>query len=154
MDDGSIVLHGVGCVQHRGENLVVYVDEGERLFGQVRAGGGHRRHCVPLVQGLFAGQHVPAVEPVVHHRPLFLVDHLGGDFRQVGGGDDGFHPRQSQRPGRVDTPDAGMGVGATQNLAVQHPGQVDIGGVTGPAHHLVGSVMPDRTGAHHTEFLG
>ncbi len=68
-----------------------------------------------------------SVSPVDHHQvisycPFFLVGYLSGYFRQVGGGDDGFHSRERQRPARVDTPDTGMGVGTTQNFAVQHPG--------------------------------
>ena len=41
----------------------------------------------------------------------------------------------------VDATDAGVGVGAAEDFAVQHAGQVDVGGITGAAHDLVGAVV-------------
>ena len=107
-----------------------------------------------LVQSLFAGHDISTVEPVIYGGAFLLVGHFSRDFRQVGGCDDGFHSRQRQCPAGVDASDTGMGVGTTQYLAVQHPGQVYIGGVTGAAHHFVGTVMPDRTSTYDAILLG
>src|SRR5262245_48372742 len=40
-------------------------------------------------------------------------------------------------------------MGATENHAVQHPGQLDIGSVSGGARDFVPAVVTDRPGAQH-----
>ena len=48
---------------------------------------------------------------------------------------------------RVYGQDARMGVGAAQDLSVQHAGQVDIAGVNGLACDLVDTVVTNRSSA-------
>ena len=64
--------HGVFEGQHRLQHFVVDVDQGQRLLGDVRAGGGHGGDGVSLVQRLLVGHHV------LGHQP-----HVALRFRQV-----------------------------------------------------------------------
>ncbi len=43
-----------------------------------------------------------------------------------------------------------MGVGAAQDLAVEHSGKVDVGSITGAAHHLIRAVVAHRASTDDT----
>ena len=84
--DGGVVFHCVVGVEHRLQHLILHVYQGQRLLGDVDAGGGNRRQGMAPVQDLLSRQDVTAVEPVIDGCPLFQVGHLGGDLGQISGG--------------------------------------------------------------------
>ena len=104
------------------------------------------------VKGFFPGYDVPAVKTVVDSSALFLIRYLGRHLRKIGAGGNGLDPRQGQGAGGVNVLDHRVGMGTAQQLAVQQPSGVDIGGVAGPAHHFIRPVMADGTGTHHIEL--
>ena len=155
VNQGRAWRHGFVGRQHGGQDFPVHVDEGQGLFGQMGRVGGDGGDGMALVKRLLAGHHVAAVEAVVDGGPFFLVLDLGGNFGEVCGGDHDVDAGQGQRPAGVDAADAGVGVGTPQDLAVEHPRQVDVGGVASAPHHLVRPVVAHRTGAYHLiVFIG
>ena len=138
--------HGILGGQHGRQDFPIHADQSHRFLGQVGRVGGDGGDGVATVQRLFAGHHVAAVEAVVDRCALFLVLDFGGNVREVGGGYHGVDAGQGQGAAGVDAADASVGVGAAQNFAVEHTGQVDVGGVAGAAHHLVRPVVADGAG--------
>ena len=116
--------------------------QGQALFGDVGAGGHHGGHGVALIQGLLVGHYVFSHQT---HIALGLgeVDDLVLDDGEVLRGDRAHNAGKSLGTAGVYGADAGMGVGAAQYLAVQHPGQLDVGAVLGCTSHLVNTVVAD-----------
>ena len=85
--------------------------------------GGDGGDGVAAIERLFAGHDIPAVETVVDGSALFLVLDFRGDFWEFGRRHDGMDAGQGKGAAGVYAPDAGMGVGAAQDLAVEHPGR-------------------------------
>ena len=75
--------HGLFDGEDGGEDVVIDVDELERLLGDVETGGTNGGDGVALVQHFVAGQRVAEVEG---GRVEF-----GGQGREVGGGDHRAH---------------------------------------------------------------
>jgi hypothetical protein len=63
-----------------------------------------------------------------------------------------MHPGQGFSFAGVDGPDAGMGMGAAEDFAMQQPRQLNIGPEPGAASNLVQAVMANGPGAHHFEL--
>ena len=144
MEEGGIVPHGIEDVDHGGQDLVIDFDQGEGLIGRLLI---DRRH---------AGDGVAAIEHFVARQDVIAnVLETSGPFAQInhivliGRGkivrrDDRPHPLQSLGSGGVDGPNAGMGVGTPQNLAVKHAGQPGVAPVDRLAGDLVGAVVTNR----------
>ena len=64
--------------------------------------------------------------------------------RQIGGGDDGLDAGQRRGLAGVDAHDAGVGVRAAQDAAVQQAGRGEVGAVERAAGDLVRAVVADR----------
>ena len=122
-----------GGLQH----FVLHLDERQRLLGVVGAGGGDCGDRVTLVEGLALGHHLQGGGAV------------GGD---VGAGNDGADAWSSLGLGSVDGLDAGVGMGAPENLRVQQARCVEVCPVLGAARDLVGAVVPHRSCSHDLEF--
>ena len=147
VEDGRVCRHGRLHVGHGGHNVVAHLYERQGLLGHVGAGGGDGGDGVALVQHLVRGEDV--VADVLHAGEDVLTDLCQriGHLCQVG--------RRGDRPdvwvglglAGVDGRDAGVGVGAAQHLAVQHPLEPHVGAVERLAGDLVHSVVPDRTRA-------
>ena len=120
---------------------VLDADPLQRLQRRVLVHGRHGGHRVPHVAHAVQGQGVlvggPGDDPVAHgHVPA--RDHS-------------VYARQ--RPGLrgVDGEDVGVGVGAPQDLAVEHAGEDDVVGEHGPARGLVQAVDLPQPGADQLE---
>ena len=148
MDDGRSRSHGLIGGESGGQHLPVHVNQRQRFLGQMGRIGDNRSDGMTLVQSLLAGHDVAAVKAVVDRGAFFLVLDFCGRLGEVCGCNDGVDARQRQGATGVDATDAGVGVGAAQDFPVEHTRQVDVGGVTGAAHHLVGAVVAHRAGTH------
>ena len=142
---GSILFERIMERQHRRQDLVVHFDQVQRLLGDVGAGSGDGRHRVALVQGLVVGH------DVLRHEPRGAlgfgeVDDLVFDDREVPGGRHRDHTWQRLGLAGVYRADAGVGVGAAQDLAVDHAGYLGIGAVLGRPRHLLQPVVTDGPG--------
>ena len=153
VDQGSVLLHGFLGVHHRSKDLEVYLNQLEGLFRHMGIGGGHGGDGVALVEGFAVGQDVVAEKLVVDHRALGKLRGPAGGLFDVGGSYHGPHTGEGFSLAGINGPDDGMGVGTTQNLAVEHPGQVNVRAVVGLAGNLVGAVGPHRPGADDLVFL-
>ena len=91
-DQGGVLLHRVpdvdGCWQH----VVLHVDQGQGLFGDVRARRGDGSDGVAAIQRFVGGEDVVAQVAQAHGR-LTQVLHLHGGEGQVLGGDHRSHAR-------------------------------------------------------------
>ena len=125
-------FHRLIGAEHRGEDLVVHLDQGQSLFGYVRTGSGYGSHGVAFVQHLAPGQHVHAEEPEVLDRTLGQVRQASGSLGPVGGRDDGVDTGVGLGRAGVNGPDSGVRMGAAQNLAVQQARQVLVGSIACP----------------------
>ena len=113
-------------VHHRWQRLVLDPDRLESFLRDQLAVGRDRRDRVPHVAGLLLAQRLLVLGP----RDDAVV--LG----QILAGDDRVDPRHRERRGGVDRADAGVGVGAAQELRVEHAGQRDVVGVDRAPGHL------------------
>ena len=147
VDHGRVGPHSVLEGQHRLQHLVVYVNEGQGLLGDVGAGGGDGGHGVALVEGLMVGHDVLGHQPHVA-LGFSQVNDLVLNNREVLGRDCGQHAGQGLGLAGVYRPDAGVGVGAAQHLAVEHPGQLDVGPILGGAGDLLYPVVADWPSAY------
>ena len=146
---GSVRSHGALDVRDRRQRLVDDVNQGQRLFGDMRAGGGDGGDGVALVEDLAPRQHVVGrrlAERGLARNGVWRADVVRGG--------DGPDVRVSLRPAGVDAHDARVGVGAAEHLAVEHAGDADIGSVERLAGHLVYAVVADRPRADHPVLPG
>ena len=146
VEQGGVVTHGIEGVEDDGEGFVDDLDEVQGFLGHVRVGGGDSGNGVALVERLLLGETVLGEEAGVPHG-LAEVDHHVLHDGNIGAGDDGLHVGEGLGLARVDGDDAGVAVGAAQDLAVQRAGQVDVGAVLGASGHLVDAVVADGTAA-------
>ncbi len=135
-------------VQHRRQYLVLDLDQPRRFLGNVHRIGRHRRHGMTGVKHLVSGQDV-LVQVVPVDDPFAQITGTVSGRRHVGVGAHRMHAGDRGRSGRVDRNDAGMSMRTSQDVAVQEPRQLDVRTVTGTPCHLVGSVVPDRSGPDH-----
>ena len=109
----------LGGVEHRGQGLVLDLDELRRLAGEARRLGGHRRqHVADIARLLALGDED---RPVGNDLPDPAV------ARHVGGGRDRGDARQGQRLRDVDADDPGARVLRQHDGAVEQAGRVDVG---------------------------
>ena len=149
----SVLFHCPAHVDHRRQYLVVHVDQGQGLLGDVGRGRRHRRHGMAFVKRFIRGQTVVAQELEVCHGPFPQVHHLTRRLGQLGRSHDRLYAGQSQGPSGVYALDAGVGMGATEDPAVQQTWQINVGPVLGPPGNLVRSIVANWPAAHHIEFF-
>ena len=122
-------LHRRDRVDRRREHLVLDLDQVERLLGDRQLVGGDRRHRLAREDDAIDRQHRvgPGGRLVLQLR----------DVRR-----DQDRPHAGQRPGpaRVDLEDAGVGVGAAQELRVEQAARLEVGHVLDLAGDLLGAV--------------
>ena len=128
VEERGALLHGLAHVDYGGQRLVHDLDQIDRLLGDVRAGGSDRGHGVAFVEHLAGGQGILGDFADVD-AGLADVGYLVDRFDQVGGGDHTPHTGQFESPASVDGKDAGVGVGRSQDLAVEQAGEPHIGAV-------------------------
>ena len=124
-------LHGGAHVDDGFQHFVIHVDEGQCRFCDVGIVGGDGGDGVAAIQRLVGCQEVIAeeLETVVVVAQLCFAQGRKG---QVGGGHHGADAGQSLGLAGINRPDAGVGVGAAEDTALQQPGQVEIGPVLSP----------------------
>ena len=106
-------------VHHRGERIVVHLDELQRVGGDVGALGDHRRDLLPLEAHLVGDEdRLRVTRQRGHPGQVVRLESLTGDDRH--------HAGERLRPLAVDRVDPGVGEGAPQEDHVQHPGQRDV----------------------------
>ena len=142
VQDGRARLHGLVDVDHPGQDLVVDLDQLQRLRRDPGRGRGDRRHGMPGVERLLARHDVAAVvAQVLDAQDRRLVP---GELHEVEPGHDGLDARQRGRLLDVDRLDAGMRMGTAQDPADQHPRQRLVGAERCASGDLVHAVRPDR----------
>ena len=153
MEQRRVRPHRLARVHHRRQQLVIDLDQADRLGGDVRAARRDGRDRVAAVQDLVLGQDVVAQ---VAHVGLAQLSEPGarGAVRHVGAGDDRVHPRQRRRLPGIDRLDARVRVGAAEHLAVQQPRQLDIRPVDCAPRYLIPTFLPrngtaDYSGLHY-----
>ena len=118
-DQRRVVVERAAGVHHRGQRLVLDVDQAERVVGRVLVGGDHERHLLALEAHLVARQHgLRVVGDRGHPGQAERLEVLGGDHRG--------HVGMGERGRRVDRDDARVRVGAAQQRAVDHARQPDV----------------------------
>jgi hypothetical protein len=147
-----ILGHRLVDVDHVRQDLVLHVDEADRLARDGRAGRGHRGDSVPLVENLLTGHDVAS------HVPEIDCQALGADvgelvLGQIGAGHHGLDAGQRLRARGVDGDDARVGVRAPENLSEQRAGHVEVRAEHRRARHLRHAVGADRAGADPLEGL-
>ena len=114
-----------GQVQHRRQRLVHRLDGGQGRLRRLEGDRGHRRERLAHV-----ADHVRGEDRLVLHRGA--IAHVGG----VGRGDDRAHAGHGRGAGGVDPHQTGVRLAAAEDLAVEHAGQREVGGIDGRARHL------------------
>ena len=148
MQDGCALGHGVVDGQHRRQDLVLHIDQIERVLGDVWVGRADRGHGVTLVERFVRGEHV-LQDPLVGRHAFAEVDDFVGRAGQAVVRDHALDAVQRLGPRGVDAEDSGVRVRRAKQSAVEHVGQIDVGPVAGATGDLVDAVGPDRSGAHH-----
>ena len=148
MQQGRIGLHGLADVQDRRQHFVVDLDQVEGCFSHVGIEGATAAIAWPMYSTFWLARMLSAI---IRALPLGLgkIDDPVLDDGEVFEGAHRIHAGQGLGLAGVNGMDAGMGMGAAQDFAVQHAGQVDIGPEFGPAGHLVQTIVADGPGAHH-----
>ena len=110
MEQRRVRRHGFQPRGHRGEHLVVHLDQPRRFLRSLLVHRSHRGDAVAHVADLGAGEiRLVADEPSV------------ADVGEVGRGDHGADARKPLGPLGADGNDAGVGVRAQHHLAAEHP---------------------------------
>ena len=118
-DQRGVGIERLARVHQRRQRLVLDVDQGQRIAGDVLVGGDHERHLLALEADLVAGQHrLGVVGDRRHPRQPERLQVLRRDH----GGD----PRMRERGRGVDRDDLRVRIGTAQDRAVHHPGQADV----------------------------
>ena len=116
-------------VDHRGQRLVLDLDELQRVLGQVAAVRDDDRDALADVPHLVRRQAAPGVPGRVGAEVGHRVAQLGG----VGAGDHRVHAGCGQSLGGLDPQDPGVRVRAAQHGGVQGAGGDPVGDVAAPA---------------------
>jgi hypothetical protein len=115
---------GIG---HRRQFVVVDFDQAGCRAGDRLRVGSHRRDDLADVADLVLGERRLVLDERAHAaRGIDVV-----------AGDDGAHTRQGQRAAEFVATDAGVGMRALQDRAVQHAGALEVGDVLRPAGELL-----------------
>ena len=132
------------------QNLVIDCDQAAGLIGDGLAGGSDRGDRMTGIERLVARHAVEADGADVEHI-LAALNQCAFEIGEVSASDHGLDPRQGQRLAGIDRADAGVGMGRTQDRAVEHTGRAEIRAVERAAGNLLGSVRADRTSADDAE---
>jgi hypothetical protein len=106
-------------VDDDGQFLVIDLDQFDGIGGDVAVGRHDEGDLLPLEQHLAVGQHHLLVTRQRGHP-------VQAQRCQVGGGQHGDHARQRLGGIGVDRLDAGMGIGAADEIAEQHALHLDV----------------------------
>ena len=118
MEHRGIRLHGLEDVGNRGQHFVIHVYQRQGLFRDVYVRRRHSGHSVSLVKRLIGRQSVVAHESRVAHGPFAQVGRFPRWLGELGGSHHGLDARQGKRPAAIYGLDAGVGVGASQDLSM------------------------------------
>jgi hypothetical protein len=121
--------HRLDLVVHRGQRLVLDIDQRSRFFRDVRIGRQHQRDRLAGVAHLAEREYGLIVE----RRPVVRV---GNDGADVLARDDAVHALDGLCRRDVDALDAPVRDRAAEDLPVQHPRQLQVMHVLGPPGHL------------------
>ena len=144
VEDGRAFLHCRHHVHYGRQHLVLDFDETRGLFGDRRRARGDRRHGVPDVEHLVAGESVVAVVLVADvalgplRKPFFRAGQIHRRHHSVDAG-------QGFRTARVDGENARVGVRAAQDKTVGHPRQVDVRAENRFTGHFVRAIVARQT---------
>ena len=141
---GHRLLH----VQHRGQLLVLDLDQVEGVLGDVRVGRADGGDRVAAEDQLLVGEQ-EAAQPAQRRQAADRRDDAVAGVRQVRRGEHGEHALERLRLRGVDADQARVGDGAALDASVEHPRQPHVGAVPCPSGHLVGSVVADGAGSDH-----
>ena len=148
--EGSTVVERPLRVDHRGQLLVLHLDERQRVLGEVAAVGDDHRDALADIADLVHGQAPPGVRGRVRTEVGQRVAQLGG----LRAGDHRVHPRGGQRLDGVDGGDRRVRVRAPQDRGVKHAGQGHVTDVApAPAQELRVLDAPDRLADPLAPFL-
>ncbi len=117
VDHRSAFGQGLVHREHRREDFVVHLDQIEGLLGDGVVLGGHRRHVVADEADLGV-EHAGVVGRGLR---IALARRRVAGGRGIAVGEDAGDAVELLGSGRVDRPDAGVSVGATQDLELQRP---------------------------------
>jgi hypothetical protein len=118
-DDRRAGVQRMPGVDHRGQRLVLDVDQFQGVARRVAVVGDHERHLLTLEPHLVGGQHgLPVPGQGGHPGQVPLGQGLAGD--------DGPHLGVRLGGQGVDGQDPGVRVRAAQHRAVQHAGQAHV----------------------------
>ena len=127
VDDRRPRLHGLHRVEDGGQNLVLDLDEFQRLLENLGRLGGDDSHAIADMAHLVVQAHLVVGRRVGVALPAGGIQHalhvLVGQHR--------VHARQRQRLALVDAHDAGVGVRAGEQAAVEHARHLQIVGKNG-----------------------
>ena len=142
LNDRRAGLHRLVDVGDMGQHFVIHDDLLQRSEGGAGRGRGDGGDGMSVIKRLLAG------EDVLAHVAKALI----AGIRQVGLGDNGLDARHGQGAGDIDRPDAGMGVRAAQDHAVQHARRAHVGAVLRLAGDFLDTVGTPGPGADDAEF--
>jgi hypothetical protein len=146
VEEGRIVAHRLDRVEHRRQDLVLHVDQIDRLLRDVLVDRGHGSHRVSPVEHLVAGEEPVAGELDPKGHLIGLVG-VAPDGPEVPRRDDGEHPWERLGATRVDGLDSGVSVRAAQYPAGHLPGQPHVGAEDRRSRHLIVGILPNRPSA-------
>ena len=126
---GRAGLHGLERIDGGGQDVVLDLDQVQRLLGDGRLVGGDGGDRMPDEHHAVDGE-----DGVGPRRGLAL------QLRDVGGGQDGPHAGQRARLARVDAHDARVRVGAAEELGVEQAAGLEIRDVLDLTGDLLGTV--------------
>ena len=118
MENRSVIAHGGGSGKHGRQRLVFHFDQSRRLLRDVNIDRRDARHGMALVADLVTGENIV---PDIFQRSVTIayINDLATRSRQVRRDDDCLHSPQSLGFAGVNRFDAGVGVRATQDGAMQ-----------------------------------
>ena len=148
MQDGRVGFHSVFHVGDGGQDFVPDVNERQRLFGGVGAGGGDGGDGMAFVERLVRRQEVVAR---VLQVGIYILAHLGRlvrQLREIRGGSHRQDFGMRRRLACINGADNGVSVWAAKNLAEHHSRQIHIRAVERLARYLVIAVVPDWASAN------
>ncbi len=146
---GSALGHRVFDRDYRRQDFVVHLDEAGGLFSDMRADGGDSGYGVASIEGLVGRQNVVA-QPLEAGGSAFAhVHHALGVSGEVGVGDHGQNAFERFGLRGVHVPDIGVGVRASDDVAVEQSRGVVVRAVQRASGYLVSPIVADGARANH-----